>query len=862
MADQPQPYWPWCAQPGASRATTLAVDQVDYGDGYKHRSTRGLNPVRPQWDLAFPFTSLAELNERDQFLRDHAAAGFWITPPDASEPVYVTADQWSASIADRNVASGIVGQLTATLVQTFNPQPIVVAPDIPGSVAKAMAYVKAQAASRSAFVSTTLTPDDPTIDRHHAGAWTGTWTDPTDKHATLPYTPLLITGPLWFPIVPGQRIDFAGRVDVPFYSMDGWQGRRDMANPAPPPEFITDPSTVYANGGTNWGAYFVIGSCDGIKRFSAHVDANATWAATLPAAPNGSWEFQLVTYANQGDADADANRILIGNPWKQVERPGDVRDYYGGLYTPAPPQFTDVVLIGAGPSTITGTLQPFAASGGRTYQILVTNEVDVEYAWALHPVAASGAFVINRPQAFGGSIKLRLVEQQDGASVRVLGQVWAQETAALATAFPDLRIEYRSITSSVPPFPTAVYPANMVHTWSVPALPGDGSVARVSLVNTNTKRVYGEFTMPTGLMRSFVVPASDSGQNTASVYYDGFLDTCFLYDQAVALIAFLTAGEQQAAAKLLNALVSVQQSDGGFPFSSGQATLYDRSTEGFVRVGAVAWVCYALLLCDQPQFRAWFPARTNTMALACLDFIAAYQNAIGTINGGKGQYVDGVFDPSYVVPWWSTEHNIDAWWCFDLANQLYGDPAHRAIADTIKAQLLTNGVGWAGASGIFWQGGTVDAGPPVVNTPDGMHALDTHSWGAVLLERWGRVADAHYSLTRATRYYYVTDIASGLKGYTTFVPDDGYPASTVKTPWYEGSFGVVVAQRGDSVYQADALMAELVRAQRADGGFLYALQNDPVNDIHDWPCTIAPAWCVLAWSGPGTPVARVLWPLT
>lgn len=120
----PQPYWPWCATPGASRTTKLAVDIVEYGDGYKHRATRGLNPARPEWSLAFPFTSFDELAERDTFLQTNGARGFWFTPPDSTDFVFVTADEWAASISDRNRDGGIVGMLNVTLVRCFNPQPI------------------------------------------------------------------------------------------------------------------------------------------------------------------------------------------------------------------------------------------------------------------------------------------------------------------------------------------------------------------------------------------------------------------------------------------------------------------------------------------------------------------------------------------------------------------------------------------------------------------------------------------------------------------------------------------------------------------------------------------------------------------
>ena len=734
-------------------------------------------------------------------------------------------------------------------------------PDFRISVDKALAYVKAQAMTRTPFVSSTLTPFDPTANRHYAGPWQGTFSVPAAS-TSVPASPVMVTGPLWFPLVAGQPADFNGRVDAPFASMDGWSGRRDMVNPSPPPPTITDPSSVYANGGTNWGHYSVRATVGGVVEFIASVGANGTWSAHVALVPSGQWEFQLVTYANQADAAGDTNRILVGNPWREAERPGDVRTYWGLGYTSRAPQFTGVVLTPAGANNVVaGTLQPFTALPGRTYQILVTNEADVEYCWALQPVAGAGPFTITRPsyQAFGGAIKLRLVEQINGCSVNQIGPVWAQENAADAGAYADLRIEYVAITNLIPTFPASIQPAQLDRTWTVTAT-GGGAVGRVSLVDVNTKRVLGMFTMPSGLVRSFNVPAKDSGQTVADVYYDGFLDNCFLYDQAVALIAFLQMGEQTAAAAMVDALLTVQNPDGSFPFSTGQSTLYQHNAN-FIRNGAVAWVIYALLLADQPAYATWFPGSPGPAARGGLDFILGYRNALGTINGGKGQYVGGVLDPTFVVPWWSVEHNIDSWWALDLAGRLYGTTyaPYATFASTIQSVMLTNGGGWDPSKGIFWQGGTVSGG---INTPDGMHALDTHTWGAALLQKWGRIGDANQSIARADSLYYVTDPATQLKGYTTFIPQDGYPPTTVKTPWYEGSFGAVVAKRGSDQAAADAVMTQLVRAQRPDGSYLYALQADPVNDIHPWPCTIAPAWSVLAYSGAGTPNARVLWPLT
>lgn len=120
--------WAWCPLPGPTRTTKLTVDENSYGDGYSHRSTRGLNPARPSWRLDFPFTSAQQLADMDAFLTANAAAGFWFEAPDMGGAlVFVTVDEWSAQVADRTRArtiADIVGTLSATFNRSFNPQPI------------------------------------------------------------------------------------------------------------------------------------------------------------------------------------------------------------------------------------------------------------------------------------------------------------------------------------------------------------------------------------------------------------------------------------------------------------------------------------------------------------------------------------------------------------------------------------------------------------------------------------------------------------------------------------------------------------------------------------------------------------------
>jgi hypothetical protein len=724
--------------------------------------------------------------------------------------------------------------------------------DLPlqASVDRARHFLLEQAKTRTAHNSSSLVPDDAVAGRTSSGTWKGTYTFPTGR-SSLPYTPILIKGPLYFPIIPGRPVTFQGTVDVPFISLYGSVGARLIDDSKQPGKFIPDPSTHFADGGKSWGSFFVVGSVGGMKQFIAKVIGNATFDASVVSPRRGSWSFQLISYANAADALADTNRILIGHPWLESERPGDVRQYYALDYTPRAPLFSDVMLRTVdGNSTITGTLGAFTVNRSFAYRVLVTSESDVEYAWALED-ATAGSFSITKPRAFDGKIKLRLVELDNGCARRVVGQVWAEENAAVHSAWPDLRIEYRCITTAIPSSPTSVVPASLDGTWSVTLVPS--GIGRVSLVDVSTKRVYGEYTMPSGLLRSFNVPAADAGQTTAEVYYDAFNDTCFLYDQAVALIAFLQLGERDAARRLADALLVVQNPDGSFPFANHQSIPFEHNT-GFIRIGAVAWVCYALLLADKPEFRDWFARGNANAARCCLDFLLTYRNSLGLLNGGKGRYIGTVLHPDFVVPWWSTEHNIDTWWCFELAAELYGDARYRTIADRIRTALET--AGWNEARGIFWQGGAATNGH---NVPDGQHALDVMSWGGVVLGKWGRSEVTAAAIARMFRLYYVTDQLTGLSGFTTFVPADGYPLGTVLTPWYEGSFGAVVAIRTLNPAQANDLMATLVKAQNFDGSYPYALRADPINEIQTFPCLIGAAWNVLAYSGSGTPYHRILW---
>jgi len=104
----------------------MNVDQIDYGDGYVHRSTRGLNPARPTWSLMFPFIGLQEATDMYSFLFSYAVPGFYFTPPElwpSEQYAFVYVDEWSFTIVDKSRTQGIIGNFNVAFVKCFNPQP-------------------------------------------------------------------------------------------------------------------------------------------------------------------------------------------------------------------------------------------------------------------------------------------------------------------------------------------------------------------------------------------------------------------------------------------------------------------------------------------------------------------------------------------------------------------------------------------------------------------------------------------------------------------------------------------------------------------------------------------------------------------
>lgn len=474
----------------------------------------------------------------------------------------------------------------------------------------------------------------------------------------------------------------------------------------------------------------------------------------------------------------------------------------------------------AGP--IAGTLEGVPAGRYRVDGYLYT---DAEYyqsssAVVEHPGSGASAWSLDA-FGFAGEWRLKLVNADSGAQV---GATWVTN---VPPSYVGLELRYWLATDAL--YLQAVAPAYTTHRWEFSKdHPG---WAVVELAEPGGA-VLGRWAPRTGRVRSYRLAPGDEGFGTP------FEHRCYAYDQALCVLAFLREGDLGRAVEVARGLAQAQLPSGAWPFSFGQVAL---QADPYLRTGANAWAVHALaeLLRAAPD-----PSLEQSLR-AGLGYLASLQHPqLGLLRGGSGRYLaDGSFDAGYTVPWFSTEHNLDAFFAFTSAQAALGEAEWGQRAGAVLEGMLSHL--WDEEGGRFWQG-LLDEG----GTPDGAGALDCHSWGALLLAAAGRWDQARRALSRVNLHYRVEGL-----GYKPYAPEEGYPGA-LPTLWLEGSFGVALALlRLGHVGAAVTLLRAYLPLQAADGSFRYALRRDAALQVADLPAVASTAWCVLATGGAlGAPV--------
>lgn len=339
---------------------------------------------------------------------------------------------------------------------------------------------------------------------------------------------------------------------------------------------------------------------------------------------------------------------------------------------------------------------------------------------------------------------------------------------------------------------------------------------------------------------AFLVRATNayktSGPRLAQSYQDesGLTDIAFVYDNALAIIALLGAGETATARALGDGLLYAMEHDEKFTdfrlrqayhadtFINSNGTAHFGWEFGLIgtAVGDMAWSGIALA----HLARATNDARYRQGAVRIGEWIQ--RNTYSTT--GLGGYTFG--ETAGLEDHKSSEHNIDVYAYFLLLNRLTGEKAWAKRAEHAWAFVRRM---WNADDGFFWTGS--DDGS-AINKAAGQLPLDVQTWAwlAAREPRYAAALDwartnlattdtplrANSALTGNYKLSGVVFASGSLNADPSKnIGGQSYnPKPDVAAVWLEGTAQMALALRdrhakGDREH-ADELFAELASAQR------------------------------------------------
>lgn len=267
------------------------------------------------------------------------------------------------------------------------------------------------------------------------------------------------------------------------------------------------------------------------------------------------------------------------------------------------------------------------------------------------------------------------------------------------------------------------------------------------------------------------------------------MDSAFLYDQALAVIAFSLAGERASAEAIINAMAKLQGPSGAWVFAyltDGE----DANAGVDMRIaGSNAWFGMAL--------NAYQKAFNSTKYLAMSTRLHNYMvgELVGiTINGTSQKGLR--FAPTNYVAGragiYALEHQLDAYASMHQYYALNGGSQYLTAANDLRrmSESLWNGIRFLGG---------YDANTGTLNTSE--RYLDNYSWSVLALGNTGS-ANQNFaaSLPAMCDYFnvsgkldYPSRKVTGIVGFYDVIYDN-VPSSSPFV-WSEGSLGAIMAMR-------------------------------------------------------------------
>lgn len=362
-----------------------------------------------------------------------------------------------------------------------------------------------------------------------------------------------------------------------------------------------------------------------------------------------------------------------------------------------------------------------------------------------------------------------------------------------------------------------------------------------------------------------------------------------IYDNALAVIAFVMVGNDQKAEEMIRAIKkAAPKGEFFFNYNTHNSWPSKHDKEGaLIRNGASAWMGYAIsyflkikITKDQnyrstPEFKE-YSNYLKKIIEAILKFKVNQKDdpRYGFIRGGDGSYAlkikKSLTDYEVIeefedkeIEWVSIEHCMDFYFLLKEAVSL----GLHQFKDELKfysTNLVKNF--WNNEISQFNRGLRKEG-------RDSVEALDASSWGAIYLFSIGEIEKALVALKKANSYF-----SSGEKwGHLPYLNIGVFESSKINRfyfkkgdtkwndidfIWYEGSFGVLLASyKINGVTKENSkILKNLIKEQKGDGSFVYATKEIPFQ-FSDRPSVASTAWFIIAASSYLIPeVRQSFWP--
>lgn len=295
------------------------------------------------------------------------------------------------------------------------------------------------------------------------------------------------------------------------------------------------------------------------------------------------------------------------------------------------------------------------------------------------------------------------------------------------------------------------------------------------------------------------------------------LTQSFIYDQALAVIAFTKENDQDKARKLLSAMKNLQLADGSLYFSYYLDGTSPYPQDGDKRIaGAMAWVALAATH-YQHKFKSKEFLSFNYQLLTYLR-----SQIVPMQIKGVEQYAL-VFAPNDVktTPFnendtVALEHNLDAYAAYYHFNRVNKTTKWHLEIKSLKKFIISM---WDNEKNHFWSGASISSSSINKNEL----YLDTQTWSLLALDQ-ETLKEIHPKKALQVNCEQFLVHHDGVSGFHDSKPTK-YP-NKYEFVWSEGTLGQVLAMKSQNVtcnqQTSQDFLVEVRKMKKEDGGIGYA----------------------------------------